>query len=125
LSWSAFSYPISQFFTTTQIAAQTSRDKRIAKYEEVQGLRQAGYNISQIAALLGHHWETVRKSFEATSFPERKRRRPGRSKLDLYVTCLIQRQEEGCENALQLWRELQQQGYRGSLRQVIASQSMV
>jgi transposase len=102
-----------------QIAAQTSRDKRIAKYEEIQDLRQAGYNISQIAALLGHHWETVRKYFEATSFPERKRRRPGRSKLDPYVTYLIQRQDEGCENALQLWRELQQQGYSGSPRQVL------
>jgi transposase len=102
-----------------QIAAQTSRGKRVIKYEEIQQLRKAGYNISQIAALLGHHWETVRKYFESTSFPERKRRRPGRSKLDPYVPYLIQRQEEGCENALQLWRELQQQGYRGSPRQVL------
>jgi transposase len=102
-----------------QIAAQTSREKRIAKYEEIQQLRQAGYNISQIAALLGHHWETVRKYFEATSFPERKRRRPGRSRLDPYVVYLIQRQGEGCENALQLWREIQQQGYSGSPRQVL------
>ena len=57
-----------------QIAAQTSRDKRIAQYEQIQHLRQAGYNISQIAALLGHQWETVRKYFEATSFPEHKGR---------------------------------------------------
>lgn len=32
---------------------------------------------------------------------------------------MIQRQDEGCENALQLWRELQQQGYGGSPRQVL------
>ncbi len=102
-----------------QIASQTSRGKRIAKYEEIQQLRQAGYNISQIATLLGHHWETVRKYFEATRFPERKQRRPGRSKLDPYVAYLTKRQGEGCENALQLWREIQQQGYTGSPRQVL------
>jgi hypothetical protein len=91
----------------------------MAKYEEIQHLRQAGYTISQIAALLGHHWETVRQCFEATSFPEHKRRRPRRSKLDLYVAYLVQRQGEGCENALQLWREIEQQGYSGSPPQVL------
>jgi transposase len=104
---------------SAQIAAQTRRDKRIAKYEEIQHLRQAGYTIWQIAALLGHHWETVRKYLEATGLPERKQRRPGGSKLAPYVTYLTQRQGEGCENALPLWREIQQPGYSGSPRQVL------
>lgn len=100
------------------IATQTSREKRLAKYAEIQQLRQAGYNISQIADQLGHHWETVRKYYEATSFPERKQRRPGPSILDPFLPYLQQRLGEGCENALQLWREIQQQGYPGSSRQV-------
>jgi transposase len=101
-----------------QIATQNSREKRLAKYAEIQHLRQAGYNISQIANQLGHHWETVRKYYEATSFPERKQRRPGPSILDPYLPYLYQRLQEGCENALQLWREIQQRGYPGSSRQV-------
>lgn len=102
-----------------KIATQTSREKRLAKYAEIQQLRQAGYNISQIADQLGHHWETVRKYYDATSFPERKQRRPGHSILDPFVPYLQQRLEEGCENALQLWREIQQRGYPGSPRQVL------
>jgi transposase len=102
-----------------QQVSQTSREQRIAKYEHIQQLRQAGYNISQIAQLLGHHWETVRKYYEATHFPERKQRRPGRSILDPYLPYLEQRQREGCENAMQLWREIQQRGYPGSPRQVL------
>lgn len=102
-----------------QIATQNSRDKRLAKYAEIQHLRQEGYNISQIADQLGHHWETVRKYYEATSFPERKQRRPGHSILDPFLPYLQQRLQEGCENALQLWREIQQRGYSGSSRQVL------
>lgn len=86
---------------------------------KIQSLRQAGYTISQIADHLGHHWETVRKYYEAPSFPERKQRRPGRSILDPFLPYLQQRFQEGCENALQLWREIQQRGYPGSSRQVL------
>jgi transposase len=101
------------------LATQNNREKRLAKYAEIQHLRQAGYTISQIANLLGHHWETVRKYYEATSFPERKQRRPGPSILDPYLPYLQQRLQEGCENALQLWREIQRRGYPGSSRQVL------
>lgn len=102
-----------------QSATHNSRNKRLAKYAEIQHLRQAGYNISQIADQLGHHWETVRKYYEATSFPERKQRQPGHSRLDPFLPYLQQRLQEGCENALQLWREIQQRGYSGSPRQVL------
>ena len=102
-----------------QLATQRSREQRIAKYEQIRQLRQEGYTIAQIATKLGHHWETIRKYYESTSFPERKRRRPGRSILDFYLPYLERRQREGCENALQLWREIQQQGYPGSPRQVL------
>jgi transposase len=102
-----------------QIATQTSREKRLEKYAQIQELRQAGYNISQIADQVGHHWETVRKYYDTTSFPERKQRRPGHSILDPFLPYLQQRFEEGCENALQLWREIQQRRYPGSPRQVL------
>ena len=62
-----------------QIASQQSRDRRIARYEHIQQLRQAGYNITPIGKQLGHHWETVRKYDAATTFPERNQRRAGDS----------------------------------------------
>lgn len=99
-------------------ATQISREKRLAKYAEIQRLRQAGYTISQIANQLGHHWETIRKYYEAITFPERKQCRPGSSILDPYLPYLQQRLQEGCESALQLWREIRQRGYLGSSRQV-------
>lgn len=39
--------------------------------------------------------------------------------LDPYLPYLRQRLKDGCENALQLWREIQKNGYPGSKRQVI------
>jgi transposase len=99
--------------------AQTSRERCIERYETIQHLRREGYNISQIARLLGLHHQTVRKNYYATSFPERKRRQPGHSILDPYLPYLEQRVQAGCENGMQLWREICQQGYPGTHKQVL------
>jgi hypothetical protein len=50
---------------------------------------------------------TVRRYAYAESFPERARRVPPPSILDLYLNHLETRLAEGCENAMALWRELQ------------------
>ena len=82
-------------------------------------MRQAGWNISQLARQLGRHPATIHKYFYATTFPEHKPHRTGRSILDPYLSYLEQRVQDGCENAQQLWREIQQQGYPGTNRQVM------
>jgi transposase len=87
-------------------------------YEKIQTMREEGWNISQLASELGHHRETIRKYFYASSFPERQAHKLGGSILDPYIPYLEQRLQAGCENALQLWREIQAQGYRGSQRQI-------
>lgn len=102
-----------------QTSSQTSRARRMAQYELIQQLRHDGYNIAQIAHHLGLHRDTVRKNFYATSFPERKRRHSERSILDPYLPYLEQRHCEGCENAMQLWREIKAMGYPGTPRQVL------
>ncbi len=98
--------------------SNASRERRRALYERIQTLRLAGWNILQLAAELGHHRATIRKYYYATSFPDRKPQQSRRSNLDPYLPYLEQRHREGCENALQLWREIQAQGYPGSKRQV-------
>jgi predicted secreted protein len=60
----------------------------------------------------------VRKYAHADTFPERSKH-AGLSILDAYLQHLNMRHQEGCENASQLWREIQQQGYSGSKRQVL------
>jgi transposase len=104
---------------TEQVLSQASRAQREARYEQIQQWRREGYNISQIAQRLGCHWETARKYYDATSFPERKRRPMMLSSLDPYLAYLEQRHLDGCENASQLWREIQALGFPGTARPVL------
>ncbi|KQP04508.1 hypothetical protein ASF26_10210 [Methylobacterium sp. Leaf93] len=61
---------------------------------------------------------TVRKYAQAESFPERAARRPEPSRLDPHLAHLEQRMPQGCENAMELWRELRDRGFAGTHRQV-------
>ena len=101
------------------LTSSASRDKNIALYQTIQSMRREGWNIAQLANKLGHHRDTIRKYYYATTFPERKPRRAVTSILDPYLPYLHKRLKDGCENALQLWREIQKNGYPGSKRQVI------
>ncbi|TXN34583.1 transposase, partial [Methylobacterium sp. WL7] len=61
---------------------------------------------------------TVRKYAFAASFPRNGMREPQPSMLDPYLGHLHVRLDEGCENATQLWRELQGIGFAGTSKQV-------
>lgn len=101
-----------------KIRSTASRKQQEAIYHRVQVLRQQGYSIRKIAQLLAMHRATVTKYHQAESFPARKQNRQSRSILEPFLPYLRKRQIEGCENAMQLWREIAQQGYPGSHRQV-------
>jgi transposase len=77
-----------------------------------------GQNIKQIADQLSLNRATVRIYYYAESFPERSHRQPMSSMLDPFLPYLERRHTKGCENASQLWREIQALGYPGSRRQV-------
>ncbi len=100
-------------------ASVEKRNERLAFYEQIQALRQQGWNLAQLAQELACHPATIRKYYYATTFPERKPHRLGKSILDPYLPYLERRFRAGCENAQQLWREIQQQGYPGTKRQVM------
>ena len=101
-----------------EIATQESRAKWLARYEEVKRQYQDGRSISAISRDLGMNIATVRKYACAEAFPERSKH-PGPSILDPFISYLDARHQEGCENASQLWREIQQKGFSGSKRQVL------
>lgn len=105
--------------TQAEESAQQARQKqREVRYTAIQRLRQEGYKITQIACLLHLHPQTVRNNFYATSCPQVKHVQR-KSILDPFLSYLEQRHAEGCENALMLWREIRQQGYPGTERQVL------
>lgn len=101
-----------------QLASQESRTRRLARYEQVKRLSRDGKSFSVISRELAMDIKTVRKYASADAFPERVRQ-PGSSILDPYLRYLNIRHQEGCENASQLWREIRQQGFVGSKRQVL------
>ncbi|HSH83401.1 MAG TPA: transposase, partial [Herpetosiphonaceae bacterium] len=77
-----------------------------------------GETLQSIGRATGLARGTVRKYAHAECFPERAAPRPNPSLLDPYLPHLERRMAEGCENAMALWREVRDQGFRGTHRQV-------
>jgi len=95
-----------------------ARLRRQARYEEVVALYKQGVSILGIADQLRMSRSTVRNFVYAGAFPERANVLRTKSLLDPYVPYLEKRFAEGCRNANQLWKELQQQGFRGDYKLV-------
>jgi hypothetical protein len=99
-------------------ASADSRARWLAAYQEVRRRHLAGETLLAIGRATGLARGTVRKYAHAESFPERAVRRPSPSRLDPYLVHLERRMAEGCENAMALWREVREQGFAGTHRQV-------
>ncbi|HWQ54907.1 MAG TPA: ISL3 family transposase [Bryobacteraceae bacterium] len=100
-----------------QQQSQELRERRKARYEAVIAAHQRGLTKRAIARELGLSRRTVMRFLRADTFPERAPRQR-RSGLDLFRDYLEKRWTEGCHNAAQLCRELQQQGYTGQRSRV-------
>lgn len=94
------------------------RQKRYACYLEVIGLHHRGVSERGIARALSINRATVRKFIHAEGFPERAPKRSDGSILDSYLPYIHRRWAEGCDNALQLWREIKEKGYDGKAAMV-------
>jgi transposase len=93
------------------------REERLAHYEQVIALRKLGMSQAAIASRVGIGASTVQSWLAAGTFPERKPREQA-SQLDRYLPYLFQRWEDGCHNIACLFRELVEQGYKGSYESV-------
>jgi transposase len=103
---------------TDQAAAREVQRRRLARHAEVQRRRAAGQSIMAIARAIPLAPGTVRRYASTDSPPERGARAVGPSLLDPWLTHLERRLAQGCENGLQLVRELRRLGYAGGSRQV-------
>ena len=88
--------------------------KRYERYQAVVELHQRGVGRRAIARQTGLSRNTVHRYLEAGTFPEPQARKKRRSSLDPYLPYLHERWEAGCQNAAQLFREIQGRGYSGS-----------
>jgi transposase len=95
------------------------RAQRLARYEQILALHQAGALQQEIAERLNITRSTVSRYLKATEFPERAPYPRLESKLDPYQTYLSERWAAGETNGRQLWQELQEQGFTGSLMAVM------
>ena len=77
-------------------------------------LHEQGVSVRQIAQQMGMGRQTVRRYLNQGAFPEITQRRKMPSILDRWEPYLLQRWQAGCHNALQLYREIHEQGYTGS-----------
>ncbi|MCU0552310.1 MAG: ISL3 family transposase [Leptolyngbya sp. Prado105] len=98
------------------------RERRFAKYEQVHQLRQQGWEILEIARHLGMGKRTVYRYLSHSEFPEWQahpgRGRSQRSQLDRYKPYVLEQWNQGQQNTKRLFKEIQQQGYRGSYQTV-------
>jgi transposase len=98
--------------------SRDSRARRLAAYEDVRRHHLAGETLLAIGRATGLARATVRRYAQAESLPERAIRRPNPSRLAPYLAHLEQRMAEVCENVMARWREVRDQGFAGTHRQV-------
>ena len=92
-------------------------EQRQDRYTQVTALREQGLGQVEIAKRLGLTARTI-YNWEKNGFPEAGRRRKQRSMFDPYARYVLSRWEQGCTNGLQIYREIKEQGYPGTDREV-------
>jgi len=105
--------------TATETTAwQIRRAAKQAHYEQVQSRYAAGESIRNIARQMGLSRGTVYRYLRSDGDPTARQIRRKPSSLDAYLPYLYARWQAGCENGVQLWREIKEQGYPGSRKMV-------
>jgi transposase len=85
-------------------------------YQRVQELHAEGMSLRKIGEELGLARNTVRKYFRQPPEPPKPTPRALRkSLLDPYDDYILERLSQGCRNAAQIFREIQERGFAGSL----------
>jgi len=101
-----------------QAAQQAGHRQRQERYAQVRALHAQGLSQLRIARQLRMGRVTVRRYVTADVFPERASHRRKPSQLLPFVAHIERRWAEGCTDSVQLWKEIQAQGYGGSRRMV-------
>lgn len=98
--------------TEDRSSGTPAHQRRQIRVEEAQRLHREGVDLGAIAARLGVHPKTVRRSLDLP-LPLSAQRSSRRSHLDPYAAYLRESFLAGCRNSARLAREIAAQGYRG------------
>jgi transposase len=100
-------------------ATRTTRyERRRALRQQVHDLHTAGETILGISQRLDLNRSTVYRYLRQPPASGATRTRSVRSGVDAHLSYLSQRWAEGCHNAQQLWREIQERGFGGSRKMI-------
>jgi len=89
--------------------------RREERRKEIKDLIAAGESIRGVTRNLKIARATVRRYLHHEHLlPDTRRKESKPTNPELYFEYLKQRWDSGCNNAAQLWRELHEQGYKGS-----------
>jgi transposase len=94
------------------------RVQRYDRYQQVLTLYEQGLGFTEITRRVGLSRRTIERWIKEGAFPEAKQRRKRRSVFDPYAEYVLSRWEQGCTNGLQLFQEIQAQGYQGSAQTI-------
>jgi transposase len=110
--------PVTMLSSRNSQQIERNRQKRHARYCEVLKLHREGVSMPGIAQMLKMGRRTVRKQIESNGFADHAPRPKRGSQLEKHTAYLHRRRAGGCDNALQLWREIAEQGYSGKAAMV-------
>lgn len=89
-----------------------AEQRRKERIESTRKLSRHGWTQKDIARHLNIHPKTVRR-YLRTAVPEARRHDRGTGVLDPFKEYILNRWNEGCHNAAQLFREIQRRGFPG------------
>jgi transposase len=93
--------------------------ERLDRYQQLIHLHDEGFTQQEIARQLGMGERTVRHWLtRGIPYGKPELRRKRSRGFDPYTAYVKERFSQGCHNGLQLWRELQAQGYKGGSRTI-------
>lgn len=88
------------------------------RFDSMIELQKLGIPQDEVARRLGVTKRTVQNWNKRGSCPGSRRRHKRRSLFDPYATYVLKRWKDGCKTGSTLYREIKEQGYRGTDRQV-------
>jgi transposase len=89
---------------------------RQQRFEQVQALNRRGISQAEIAQRLAIGKRTVRRWLAQGHAPYSQPRRKHASSFDVHAAFVLRRWKAGERDVTRLWHDLQQRGYRGSIR---------
>jgi transposase len=111
------SEPQAQFYKAESAdeRAQRERDERYRlRYDTVHGLARQGKSGREIAVLTGLSRNTIKSILSAQTYPGVPQRGSQRSPLDPFKEHILRRVAQGCANAVVLFKEVAQLGFKGA-----------